>query len=121
MTDIDKELRDALRKGQERAEAGRIPDFNTSWSRAERIAVQQRRRIGAMVGVAAAAALVAVAFVSQQRQVDQDWLFVNPDELASSTSWTAPSDILLPKHQFDIYGEIPVLIESTERDGGTLL
>lgn len=121
MTDIDKELQDALRNGQAIAEAGRIPDFDTVWARAECTVVHRRRRVRAAGGIAAAAALVAVAFVSQFRQTEHEWQFVNPDDFASSTSWLAPSDVLLPKHRFDIYGEIPVLIESTDEDGGTLL
>jgi hypothetical protein len=120
MTDIDKHLHDALRNGQIKAEAGRIPDFETVWMGAESAIVQRRRRIRAVGGIAAAA-LVAVIFTSQFRTADQEWKFVDPDEFASSTSWVAPSDVLLPKHRFDIYGEIPVLIESTDEDRGTLL
>lgn len=121
MTDIDKELRDALRTRQDKAGAGQVPGFDVVWARAETTVAGRRRRFKTMSGIAAAAALVAVVLVSQLRPTEQEWQFVDPDELASSTSWVAPSDILLPKHQFDIYGEIPVLIESTERDGGTLL
>jgi len=121
MTDIDKQLHDALRNGQAKAEAGRIPDFDMVWVRAESEIVQRRRRIRAVGGIAAAAALVAVIFTSQFRPTDQEWEFVDPDEFASSTSWVAPSDVLLPKHRFDIYGDIPVLIESTDEDRGTLL
>jgi len=120
MTDIDKELRDAMRNRQDKAGAWQGPDFDVVWARAEST-VARRRRNRSMGGIAAAVALVAVVLVSQLRQTEQEWQFVDPDEFASSTSWVAPSDILLPKHQFDIYGEIPVLIESTERDGGTLL
>ena len=121
MTDIDKQLQDALRNGQAKVEAGRTPDFETVWARAESAIVQRRRRARAVGGIAAAVALVAVVFASQLRQAEQEWQFVDPDEFASSTSWVAPSDVLLPKHRFDIYGEIPVLIESTDEDRGTLL
>jgi len=41
--------------------------------------------------------------------------------LLGTTGWSAPSDSLMPDHQFDIYQDIPVLIESTETYGGTLL
>lgn len=121
MTDIDNELHDALRNGQAKAEAGRIPDFDAVWARAESAIAQRRRRTRTIGGIAAAVALVAVVFASQLRQTEQEWQFVDPDEFASTTSWVAPSDVLLPKHRFDIYGEIPVLIESTDIDRGTLL
>jgi hypothetical protein len=124
MTDIDNELRDALRRGQEQAEAGRIPAFNVVWDRAESTIAErpeQRRRARVIGGIAAAIALVAVVFASQLHQAEQQWQFVDPSELATSTSWVAPSDVLLPKRQFDIFGEIPVLIESTDSDRGTLL
>ena len=121
MTDFDNELRAALRSGQDKAEAGRVPDFDIVWGRATAQAAERRRRTRMLGGIAAAVALVAIVLVGQLRPTPPEWQFVDPDDLASSTNWVAPSDILLPKHQFDIYGEIPVLIESTERDGGTLL
>ena len=121
MTDIDNDLRDVLRNRPDNTGAGEVPGFDDVWARAESTVAQRRLRTRAVGGIAAAAALVAIVFVSQLRPTEQEWQFVDPDEFASSTSWVAPSDILLPKHQFDIYGEIPVLIKSTERDGGTLL
>jgi hypothetical protein len=121
MTDFDKQIRTALQQGHEEAEAGRVPDFGCALAAAEARIVKRRRRIRALGGAAAAAALIAVIVIGQHRPVEQDWQFIDPDELAGSTSWTAPSDVLLPTHQFDIYRDIPVLIESTGEDGGTLL
>ena len=121
MSDIDNKLRAALRHGQDQAEAGTLPDFDIVWARAETSVAQQRRRTRAIGGIAAAAALVALVVIGQQRPVEQDWQFVDPDEFASSTSWAAPSDVLLPEHRFDIYRDIPVLIESTISDEGALL
>ena len=121
MTDTDNTPRAMLRDAQQQAEAGRTSDFDTVWARAESTIVQRRRRTRFMSGIAAAAALVAVIIVSQLRSSEPEWQFVDLDELSGHTSWVAPSDVLLPKHQFDIYGDIPVLIESTDRDGETLL
>ena len=121
MTDTDNALQDAFRQGQQAVEAGRVPDFDAVWAGAESTVAQRRRRTVAVGGLAAAAALIAVVVIGQMRPVELDWQYVDPDELASGTSWAAPSDILLPEHQFDIYREIPVLIESTGTDGGTLL
>ena len=121
MTDINNELRDVLRQERDRAEAGRAPGFDDVWAIATATVAQRRRRTRFLSGAAAAAVLIAVVFVSQLRPTEQEWQYVDLDELSSGTSWAAPSDVLLPKHQFDIYGEIPVLIESTDRDGGTLL
>ena len=42
-------------------------------------------------------------------------------ELLGSTSWQAPSDVLLPQHEFDLYQDMPALIESTEAATGALL
>ncbi len=121
MTDIDKSMRDKLRDGQREAEAGLTSDFDAVWSGAESTVARRRRRTRLVGGIAAVVTLVTLGFVSQLPVTEQQWQFIDPDELASSTSWAAPSDVLLPKHQFDIYEEIPVLIESTDRDGGTLL
>ena len=121
MTDSERRLRDALRQGQSEAEAGRVPDFDTTWAAAEAAAQRGRRRITALGSLAAALALVAVVVVSQMRPAETDWQFVDPDEFANSTSWVAPSDVLLPEHQFDIYRDIPVLIESTGSEEGALL
>ena len=120
-SDFERSLRDALQQGQARAEAGRAPDFDDLFAAAEAAAARRRGRVMAVGGVAAAVALVAIAVVMQLQPVEREWQFVDPDEFASSTSWSAPSDVLLPKHRFDIYGEIPVLIESTGTNEGALL
>jgi len=120
MTKTDKQLQAALQQGHSEAEAGRVPAFDSVWAGAEARIGQRRRRIRAVGGLAAAA-LIAVVVIGQLRPVEPDWQFIDPNEIAGSTSWTAPSDVLLPTHRFDIYRDIPVLIESTETDGGTLL
>ena len=121
MTDFEQQIRAALKQGHREAEAGQVPDFESVWKGADQRVARKRRRIRAVGGMAAAAALIAVVVIGQQRPVEQDWQFIDPNEIAGSTSWTAPSDVLLPTHQFDIYRDIPVLIESTGEDGGTLL
>ena len=50
-----------------------------------------------------------------------DESYVEVADLMDSTYWTAPSDVLLPDRQFDIYQDMPELFESTEPAGGTLL
>lgn len=121
MTDIEHTLREALQQGQKDAEAGRAPDFDTVFAAAEASVSQRRRRTTAMGGIAAAIAVVAVLVIGQMRPAERDWQYVDPDEFANSTSWAAPSDVLLPEHRFDIFGDIPVLIESTDTDEGALL
>lgn len=119
--DIDRGLRDAVRQGHSEAEAGRVPSFDTTWAAAEAAARRRRGPVAALGGLAAALALVAVVVFLQMRPAQTDWQFVDPDEFASSTSWAAPSDVLLPDHRFDIYRDIPVLIESTGTEEGALL
>ena len=121
MRDNDRKLRDAVRQGHSEAETGRIPSFDATWAAAEAAALQRRRRVTSLGSAAAVIALVAVVVVSQMRPAETDWQFVDPDEFANSTSWVAPSDVLLPEHRFDIYRDIPVLIESTVSEEGALL
>ena len=121
MNDFDQQLQMAVKRGHGEAEAGQIPGFDKVWANATEQAARKRRRIRFVGGMAAALALVTVVLVGQLRPVEQDWQYIDPDDIAGSTSWTAPSDVLLPTHQFDIYRDIPVLIESTGKDGGTLL
>ena len=120
-SEFERRLRAAMQQGQAEAEAGRTPEFDDVFAAAEASAARRRGRVMAVGGVAAAVALVAIAVAMQLQPVEQDWQFVDPDEFASSTSWSAPSDVLLPEHRFDIYGEIPVLIESTGTSEGALL
>ena len=123
MNNPEKTVQRQVKQAQQDAEADRVPDFSTTWAAAEARASAGRRR-GWMAGSAATAAVVAaiaVITVGLLRPVEQDWQFVNPDVFENSTSWAAPSDILLPEHRVDIYREIPVLIESTKTEEGALL
>ena len=120
MTDADAPLRVALQGAQASVDKGDVPEFDRVWAAANARTRTLRRRRRAVVGAVAAAAVAAIAFgLLVPRQVELR--FVDADELLGTTSWSAPSDGLLPDHQFDIYKEIPVLIESTETYGGALL
>ena len=119
MTDSDTLLRAALREAQASVEDGDVPQFDRVWAAANARTRVLRRQRRVVVG-SVAAAVAAIAFgLLVPRGVELQ--FIDADELLGTTSWTAPSDGLLPDHQFDIYQEIPVLIESTETYGGTLL
>ena len=120
MTDSDTAFRTALRDAQARKESGRVPDFDDIWASASAQAGTARNRQRVIVGSAVAAAVAAIAF-GLLPQTNDDWRYIDTDDLLETTSWSAPSDSLLPKHQFDIYRDIPVLIESTETYGGALL
>ena len=120
MTDFDNTIREALQAEQASREAGRVPAFDDTFAVAEARAAAQMRRRWTVLGIAAAAAVVAVA-TSLLLPRGEDWQYVNPDDLATSTAWVAPSDVLLPERSFDIYRDIPVLIESTDSNGGALL
>lgn len=116
MNKDDEMLARALRKAQV---AGSAPPFAALFRAAERRIRIRRRMQFTAVGAAAVIALVAVYLQPVDRH--DDFIYVDREELAASTSWSAPSDALLPTHEFDIYQEIPRLFESTEADGGALL
>ncbi len=120
MTDADKTLQNRLKRAQQDIEQGQVPGFDSVWAAAEERAATVRIR-GWLASGAIAAAIVATITVGLLRPAEQKWEFVDPAELESSTSWVAPSDVLLPYHRVDIYREIPVLIESTKTEEGALL
>jgi len=120
MTDTDSTLRDAIRAEQARQEAGQAPGFAAVFAAAEATVAAHSRRRRVAFGIAAAAAVTALA-VGTLLPRGEDWQYVNPDDFATSTTWVAPSDVLLPQHSIDIYRDIPVLIESTDSNGGALL
>jgi hypothetical protein len=100
-------------------ERDRVPAFATVFSAAEmRVANARRRRYAG--GLVAAAAVIAIV-ASLGPATEPDWQYVDPVLFASTTSWEAPSDVLLPQHSVDLFEDIPVLIEGTKIDGGALL
>jgi len=101
-------------------QGNRVPAFAATWQAAERRYAASKR---SYLRLAAAAALVAAVLIGFNLQTTQTEgrPFVEVADLLETTSWSAPSDVLLPEHQFDIYQDMPVLIESTYSAGGTLL
>jgi hypothetical protein len=98
------------------------PPFNEVWAAAEVAHGRMRRRFRVIGGLAAAVAVIAITaglWPEQQAELTDEFLIA--DALMNSTSWSAPSDSLMPEHQFDIYQEIPFLNESTNSQEGTLL
>lgn len=102
------------------ADSGHVPPFATIWQAAERRHAANRRSYRRLAATAAVVAVVVVGVNLQTPQSEQVQ-FVEFADLMESTSWSAPSDVLLPEHQFDIYQDMPMLIESTQSVGGSLL
>ena len=121
MIDAEDKLEQQVRQSWPPIDAGKAPSFAAAWQAAERRHAMSRRRNRVFAGAAAAAviAVVVVGMLLQAPPSNGDYIAM--DELMSSTSWTAPSDVLLPEHEFDIYQELPSLLESTETGGGSLL
>ncbi len=120
MTEADNTIREALRSEQAQRETGRAPAFDELFGAAEVQATRDVRRRRAAFGIAAVTSIVAIAALLLLPRETQ-WQYVNPEDLAMGTTWVAPSDVLLPEHSVDIYRDIPVLIESTDSNGGALL
>lgn len=118
----DQEIKDALKSAYKSAER-KPPPFAEVWSAAERQHQDSgRRRYRMAGGLAAAAALAAMTILlwpQQEAELTDEYLIA--DALMNSVSWSAPSDMLLPERQFDIYQEIPALVPSTNSQEGTLL
>ena len=121
MSDDDQTIRQSLRQAQEAAD-GVAQDFATVFNSAERqIRSRSQKRY---LGLAAAAVVMAVVLSLIPSRKDE-FTYVDVEELMATTSWSAPSDALLPRHQFDIYRELPKLFDSpvtsTVDDEGALL
>ncbi len=106
----------SLQRAQKQAE-GFAPAFASVFAAAELQAAKIRRR--RLIGVAGVA-VASLTFALLSGGSD-GVRYIDVDELTASTCWLAPSDVLLPQRQFDIYRELPVLFESTESKEGALL
>lgn len=96
------------------------PAFDEIWTGAEAQHRRERRRYATFAAIAAGIAIVVIGLVSS-RDVELRDEFLIADSLLNSTQWSAPSDVLLPRHQYDIYREVPFLVEPTNFDEGSLL
>lgn len=117
MTDIDARLEKMLESAFERDD--QAPPFDSTWAAAES-RYRRRRRNRALVSVAASVAIVAIVLSALQPEA-VDAPMIEMGELLGTTSWQAPSDVLLPEHRFDIYQDLPDLIQSTDGTGEALL
>ncbi len=114
---IDDELSRSLRPPSEKA-----PAFDDTVRAAEARLAARTRRLRAGSGLAAIAAVVAVAIGLSLRAPEAPGVDLGIEEaLLTTTQWTAPSDVLLPAHEFDIYRDTPALPGSTEALEGTFL
>lgn len=116
------DIRRSLKRAFDSEHVNDAPDFDEVWAKAEAAHRDSQRKVRLIGGVAAVLALAVIAatlWPSQQAELSDDYLIA--DALMNSTLWSAPSDALMPEHQFDIYQEIPFLIESTNSLEGTLL
>ena len=116
----DKSTQEKLQNALAVVHAEQAPPFADVWTAAERRHAASRKRYAGKAGMAAAIAVAAFSLWSANEieMVDE---FLIADALINSTQWSAPSDWLMPEHQFDIYQDMPLLMESTESQEGSLL
>ncbi len=116
MQPTDDTLRNRVRQAW--PQPSQAPSFDATWAAAE------QRRGGSRYGYglgAAAAAIAAAVIVLLNYGPPTTVSDIEMADLMDSTYWDAPSDVLLPDREFDIYQDLPVLFESTEPAGGALL
>ncbi len=111
MNDLEQQVAAAYRSKQTAA-----PAFDKAFELATRRV--ERRSQAVRIGLPLAAAVAMAAVIVNQPE--PEIIYVAEAELLGATWWQAPSDELLPTHQFDIYRGLPDLIESTKVDGETL-
>lgn len=119
MNDDDERLADECRRAM--PPVGDVPEFDAVFAGAERRyrRRQQRVRYGAAAAVAALAVSALLLVDRDDQQLRGD--FVEVAELMNTIQWTAPSDVLLPQRDIDLYRELPVIPASTEPAQGALL
>lgn len=116
----DDELKDRLKRAFDAAEETTAPPFGDVWHAATLQHRQARRRYAIFSSVAAALAIAVIGLLSyRQAPVSDEFLIA--DALLNHTHWSAPSDVLLPEHQFDVYQEVPFLVEPTNSNEGLFL
>lgn len=116
------DIRKSLKPAYEDAQPHKAPPFDAVWANAEAEYGRSRGRYRVIGGVAAAIAVIGIAaglWSTQQTEPGDDYLIA--DALMNSTMWSAPSDSLMPEHQFDIYREISFPGVSTNEQEGSLL
>jgi hypothetical protein len=118
MTDNDVKLQKTVVRAF--ASDDEAPGFDETWHAAES-RYRRGRRYRGLTGVAASAAVIAIVVVNVMQPGPQDVPIIEMGELLGTTSWQAPSDVLLPEHRIDIYQELPELIQSTDGTGEALL
>ena len=114
----DQDLANALRDSAPEEIAA--PAFDRVWAGAEERYYSSRRRYAWLAGAAAVVATVVIA-LNAGTPTPKGTPYIEMAELMNSTSWVAPSDVLLPNHEIDLYQDLPTLIESTEPAEGALL
>ncbi len=115
---LDEELHRAL---AHKADAG-LPEFELVLESAEKRVAAERKRYRIVAAAAVVASVAAVAIVQWPDAPDDiDDEFLISAALMESTQWIAPSDVLMPQHQFDLYRDMPVFTGSTKPEDGTLL
>jgi hypothetical protein len=118
----DNELKQQLQNSLHSMQRDDVPEFDSVWANAEKRHHASRLRYARVAGFAAAAAVAAMTFMMWPLNGNNvPDIYLTEQDLMSSTHWLAPSDVLLPEHQFDIYGELPVLIETNDLDEGSQL
>lgn len=103
------------------------PSFDALWEAAQQRAYSRRRRTR-LAAAALVAALAAGLLLDAPRPpapgrdapLPQHDL-LNAARLLETTHWEAPSDVLLPARERDIYRDLPALEVSTEGNEGALL
>ncbi len=118
----DEKLKQQLQDSLQSKQGDDVPEFDAMWASAEKHHRASKLRYQRFAGFASAAAVAVIAFMlwplNGNDAVDR---YLTVEDLMGSTQWVAPSDALLPEHQFDIYGDLPVLIEINDLDEGSLL
>ncbi len=118
----DEQLKRQLRQALAARRTGRTPDFEATLALTGERNCRSRKRYAVTAGIAAVAAIIAVSLGLWSSPGDQAPLeYLSEQALLDSTAWAAPSDVLLPRYAFDLYQDLPVLIESTEIQEGVLL
>lgn len=120
MSEQDEIINRRLKRALQSMSATPVPGFDKTLAVAEKRLRASKRRNLAVSGLAATAAVAAlVLMTTMPGEVNDE--YVSADVLLATTYWSAPSDVLLPTQDIDIYRDLPVLIESTEIIEGALL